>query len=516
MLERITAALLGLIVPWAGGCGEGGLTIRLDLPEEPSLSPISGQAVTEVALVVRGADGRSQRLSRTGDSRDGLSLGRLAEGEVSLSVELLGSTGRLLGYGRAPEPVAVRSGADVEVAINVRRPLVYLSGHPDELAIFDASEDARGAITGGVSLGQVAAATATSADGAEIFVATEGASGAAITTLSTSTHQLSEPLASIAGRVGDLAISSAGFAAIAHRSDVAGAGGGVTLVDLARPETPTHLELGDTRRVIVDDQRGAIYALVRPTVICVPAEPVEAEIVALAISLDNETPAPLSWTGSAADIALDPATGLLYVADPCAGTISSLDPQGSAAPVPVLDLPAASAVAIHEGMLIAAGNTQSTGGVALALVSLDLGTPGAEPVITELPALKERAVSGELDEGGQSVEVVAGADAAAVVDMAAVPGTDRIALVSLAAFAIAASVDSGFEVTPDMLLTAWEYQVVDATGALVQRVRTRCELEVEIDANTIFTVWDCGQADNQSVPAVEFEPRTLNVLFGSR
>lgn len=514
MIGRSAAALAGLIA--AGGCGEGGLTIHLDLPEEPSLSPISQQAAAEVALVVRDASGSKQRLSRTGDSRGGFSLGRLDEGEVSLSIELLGSNGRLLGYGRAADRVAVRSGDDVEVEIKVRRPLVYLSGHPDELATFDASEDVRSTITSGVSLGQVAAATASSADGAEIFVVTEGNGSAALTTLSTSTHQIGEVLASLPGGVGDLAVAEAGFAAVAHRSDLAGAGGGVTLIDLARPETPSFLELGDTRRVVFDDQRGAAYALVRPTVICQVNEQVDAEIVGLGISLDNETPAPLAWTGSAADVAVDPASGILYVADPCAGAVSALDPGSTEGPVPVLDLPAASAVAIHDGMLTAAGNTPVDGGVALALVSLDLMTPGAEPVTLQLPALKERAVSVELDESGQSVEVVAGADAAAVVDMSVVPGTDRIALVSLAAFAINASVDSGFEVTPDMLLTAWEYQVVDASGALVQRVRTQCDLEVEIDPNTIFTEWGCGQADNQTVPAVEFEPRTLNVLFGSR
>jgi hypothetical protein len=195
--------------------------------------------------------------------------------------------------------------------------------------------------------------------------------------------------------------------------------------------------------------------------------------------------------------------------------VLSLAP-GAAAFEKVLDLPAASAVAIHDGKLIAAGNTVAEGGVAMALVTLDLMTPGAEPVTVELQALKERTVSRDLDQSGQVVEVVAGADAAAVVDMAAVPGTDRIALVSLAVFRIDATLDSGFEVTPDMLLTAWEYQVVDSAGTLVQRVRTRCDLQVEIDPNTIFTDWECGQADNQSVSAVEFEPLTLNALFGSR
>jgi hypothetical protein len=513
---RIVAAL---VVAVGGACGEGGLTVRLNLPEEPSLSPISEQAAAEVALVVRDGEGSRQRLSRTGESRGGLDLGRLGEGEVELAVELLGSNGRLLGYGKAPGAIEIESGRDVEVEINVRRPLVYLSGHPTELATFDASQDASSTITSGVRLGQVAAATACSADGSEIFVVTEGASAAELTALSTSTHQLGSALASVAPRVGDLAVSGArGFAAVGHRADPANAGGGITLVDLAQPGSPSFFEIGDTRRVVIDETDGTAWALVNSTVICPVAgdpPPPNAELHALGLTLSQELSAPVIHQGTAADLAIDPETQTLYIADPCAGAVLAMAP-GATELEKVLDLPAASAVAIHDGMLTAAGNASVTGGVALALVTLDLMLSGADPVTITLPALKERAVSRDLDEAGQAVEVVAGADAAAVVDMAVVPGTDRIALVSLAAFLIEATIDSGFEVTPDMLLAAWEYQVVDATGALVQRVRTLCDLEVEIDANTIFTEWACGQADNQNVSEVEFEPRTLNVLFGSR
>lgn len=516
IVRPLHAAALVAVV--AGACGEGGLTIRINLPEEPSLSPVSNQAAAEVALVVRSDDGSKQRLSRSGSTGGGLDLGRLGEGEVELAVELLNSNGRLLGYGKAPDLVEVRSGKDVEVDINVRRPLVYLSGHPAELATFDASEDVSSAITTGVELGQVAAATACSRDGSEIFVVTQSASSAELTTLSTSTHQLGGAIASVNPRVGDLAVSRRGFAAVAHRSDATNAGGGVTLVDLSQPDSPSFFGLGDTRRIVFDDVDGTAWALVNPTVICPgpgdPAPP-QAQLVALAQTLTQESPSTVTHQGTAADLAIEPKSQTLYIADPCAGAVLALAPGASDFET-ILDLPAASAVAIHDGMLTAAGNTAVDGGVAIALVTLDLMMAGAEPVVIELPALKERAVSRDLDESGQSVEVVAGADDAAVVDMAVVPGTDRIALVSLALFNIEATIDSGFEVTPDMQLLTWEYQVVDSGGAVVQRVRTRCDLEVEIDINTIFTEWECGRGDNQAVAAVEFEPLTLNVLFGSR
>lgn len=515
MFGRIAAALCVVV---GVACGEGGLTIRINLPEEPSLSPIADQQAAEVALVVRDAEGSKQRLSRTGSTGGGLDLGRLGAGEVELAVELLGSNGRLLGYGRIPGPVEVKSGKDVEVEINVRRPLVYLSGHPAELATFDASQDLGSTITAGVQLGQVAAATACKADGSEILVVTENASSAELATLSTSTHQLGPAIASVNPRVGDVAMTGRGFAAVAHRSDASDAGGGVTLVDLARPESPAFFGLGDTRRVAFDDIDGTVWALVKPTVICPlandPPAP-NAEIVALGQTLTQESPPVITHQGAGADLAIDPRSQTLYIADPCAGAVFSLA-HGATTFEKLFDLEAASAVAIHDGMLIAAGNTAVAGGVATSLVTLDLTMAGAEPVAITLPALTERAVSQDLDEAGQTVEVVAGADAAAVVDMAAVPGTDRVALINLAVYGIEASVDSGFEVTPDMVMTTWEYQVVDSAGAIVQRVRTRCDLDVQVDINTIFTDWECGVADNQSIPEVEFEPLTLNVLFGSR
>lgn len=506
-------AHLALFALAAIGCGEGGLTLHLELPEDPSLSPTEGGEVAEVALVTRAPGGASQRLSRSGGTGEGLDLGRLEAGELSLAVELRAQGGRLLGYGRTPEPLELAEGDDLDVSINVRRPMVYLSGEADELATFDASRDREGAVLSGIGLGGAAAASATSADGAEIVVATDSDPGVDLERISTSNHQPLGRIAAVPPRVGDLAVSADGrFVVAAHRSDTGGADpGGVTIVDTGDPEHPSTVSLGDVRRVVLDPDRSAAFALSDPAVICPTDAPPESQIYELSLA-NPETPRALGWSGTAADIALDPDTGTLYVADPCRGQVLSLAP-GDAAPSPVLELPAASAVAVHEGTLIAAGNAAGPQ-AQLAVVRMDLS--GGEPRVIQLPALQERAVSLDLEDPGQQNEMVASADAVAVVDLAAVPGSDRVALVSLAIYQIEAITDGVVELTPDMELTAWEYQLVDGGGSLIQRVRTRCDLQTFPDATTILIDWKCGQAPDQELAPVEFEPRTISVLYGSR
>jgi hypothetical protein len=503
------SALAVAIALAAASCGEGGLRIHLDLPDDPELSPTAAGEVAEVALTTRSPGGERQRLSRSGDGAAGLELGSLAPGaELRLAVELVSGSQRLLGYGGLADPVAVSAGADLEIAINVRRPLLYVAGNPEELASFDAHADGGEGPIRGAPLGAVTAA-ASSADGASIVAVTDEGDGGRLAIISTATHEIEREVASVGPRAADVAIAGGGRAVIAHRSAVDGSeDGGVTIVELATGEA-IPVRLGDVRRVVIDSAGEVAYALVDAALTCSTTAPAASQIVEIGLA-DPETPRALAWSGPAAALAIDPESGALHVADPCRG-VMTLAP-GDAEPTLLFELAAASAIAIREGAVIAAGNAEGSP-PRLAVVTRALAS--GETRVVELPALQERAVSLDFDDTNQRVEMVADADAVTAIDLAVIPGSERVAVITASRYEIEAVADEFFELIPDMDLTGWELQVIDGGGTLVQRVRSLCDLDVEIESNTVLIDWRCGVAPGQVIPALEFEPRGLDGLFGA-
>lgn len=230
---RLSAFALAL-----AACGQGSVEVVLTLPEEPAAQP---EDVAQVTLVAERVDGDPVTL--TAPVRGGrFDLGELPVDDYRrMTVELTGSAGGMVGYGRAETPLAVSADGDVTYQIPVRRPRTYAAGPTPEATLEAPDTAARprllridrgGAVirTDVVPLPAGRSPSLVAAAGVDLFLA----AGGMIFRLDSSIDAvLDAPLATINGTVIDLAGSPDG------RFLVAAAGAELTVIDTGSGNTRT-------------------------------------------------------------------------------------------------------------------------------------------------------------------------------------------------------------------------------------------------------------------------------------
>lgn len=141
-IHRDGAALWFLFIPvfLTAGCPERGrLELKLEIPADTELNPLTNEALREVRLQVHRGGSVTVRAAIWKDENQTLEMGNLDPGQVD-AVVLSGysAEGRLLSYGRTGS-FEVPDGWDFTVMLPFRRPLTYLSGLKGAVQVFDTS-----------------------------------------------------------------------------------------------------------------------------------------------------------------------------------------------------------------------------------------------------------------------------------------------------------------------------------------------------------------------------------------
>ena len=502
--------------------GDGAVDIVLLWPDDPALSP-SAEQVFEVTLV-RTAPGEATQRSvhQVFDSGDAASLGDVDAGEgVRLAVELRSPNQRLIGYGRSHGALSIEPGQSISVPMNVRRPFVYLSGDTT-LSAFDPTRDGDDTQYR-TDIPAIASprVTTTSADGSSLYAVT---SAPALVALATSDHatQLLDPV-SLPLPASDLAVTADGrYAIVGHGTG----GGGVSVVDLAAaidgsPSVTAVDTGGPVHRVVVasESSQARAFALIDGDLDCVggPSR-------LLAIDLESATASDIVTLSSVAqDLTASPDGGRLFVASACDDVVLGvvLDQEPSVAQE-LARVPGVTALATQEGRIWAIGQLSPTPDTGARLVAVSMDTDGNEQASLEMPVLQERAKTLEFSgEGDESVRQI-DADEVVALHAAVLPGSDALAIVTQGYFH---APDRGefidilgipVPILPEMELRTHEYLLVDtATGTVVQRVRSRCELD-QLSFEALVTDWECTQTPGQEVTPREYQPTGVSVLYGAQ
>jgi hypothetical protein len=499
------------------GCTDGGqVSIRFILPTDAALSPVD-KRLAGITLVTRSADGRAEEHRDVIDPADGLDLGFLTAGdEVELAVELRSPTQRLIGYGRTAGTIEVVAGQDLDVPIQVRRPFVYLGGDTSELAVFDATLDPTTSYAGGIALAAPRASAAT-LDGAELVVVSEAGGAGRLQLVSTSDHQITGEAVALSKPPRDVAVSPDGrFAVVAHdQTD-----GGVSVVDLDAVRaggnpTARFLDLGAVGAVAAaSDGRG--FALVDRDAGYGCSATAPASTVAV-FALDGGDASTLPTGGAMQDFAVAADGSQVMLADPCKDRLARLHPD-SGVVEDAVELPGASAVAINRDRVVGAGVAPVTASLGRRVTVVSAALDGNNASRLELAPAQERIQSIEFSGSDQKVEVAIDADQLRPFELAALPGSDLVALVTEAYYHADESGDFlGSPVVPEMEITAFEYLLIDAsTRTVVQRLRTYCDGFLLSDA--VLSEFECSSAPDQDTLPFEdsYQPTQVSVLYGGR
>ena len=503
-----------------GACDSGGITIQLDWPDAEELEPEREQ-VEEVTLSVLDGTDVAVRIVRALESAEWLDMGGIAPGnDLRFTVELRSSTQRLLGYGRSAL-VDMRSGGAEPVPLNVRRPFVYVAGGT-HVATFDTTRDvSTPAYQGQIDLIGDPVSVAVTPDGADLLVVTRTSQGGALHRISTSDHRTArqEPI-SLSQEAVDMAVSASGrYVVLAHD----GAGGGISIVDLTAPSGADALifvALGPVQRVAAGVGSGGderAYALGTTGVLCD-----QASTTITSISLQDPLAGGLSKTfaGPFEDLAASQYQDGVVVADRCRGTALLIRGETELMSRAIERVPGASAVAMKGTSAWVVGATRSDDpdiGVRLMLVGVDLSSCDEElcsSTRVDLPALDAVAITDQFSGPGDEASRRIVADSMKALEIVMLPDSRHIALTIAGEF-VAEERSGGL--VPRIAVKSYEYVLVDTAAALfTQRVRTRCEIEVESGPFGVSN-WYCGKLPGQDeLIGEDYPPLGLAVLYGAR
>jgi hypothetical protein len=508
--------LLGLGLTACDGTGE--VSIRFRLPSDAGLSPVD-ERLAEITLVTTNREGdRSLETREVIDREAGLEMGVLpAGGRLRVAVELRSPAQRLIGFGQSAGEIEVGAG-DVEIAIEVRRPFVYLAGQAMRLEVFDPTLDTSEPFAATIAL-ESPRAVAPSADGSEVVVVSASAGGGTLRLLSTSDHLLGSTTVPLVRLPRDVAVSPDGRWALVGLD---GADGGLSIVDLVALRsgvagTARFLPLGPVGTVATtgfeEDARG-VALLARATAAC--ANQPYSSLVLLSMGGAPAVLETLDLGAPIGDLALTEA-GEVVVADGCGDRLAEVA-LADGELTTLVDLPGASAVAAVGDRVWGAGVAQATAslGRRVTMGARARGEGGETRI--ELAPAQERIESIEFSGREQTVEVAMDADELAAVELAALPGSDLVALTTRGYYHADESGDFlGSPVVPEMEITTHEYLLVDASNqTVVQRVRTSCDGFLLTEA--VLTEFVCSTAPDQETItfADSFEPSQIAVLYGGR
>ena len=519
-LILLAATLVGGV---ATGCGSGEVTIVFHAPTVAELSPL-GQSIAQVVLTRLAPGEPAERIVREITNPDrGVDFGSIDPGKsVQLAVELRSPTQRLVGYGRSAV-LDIGPGDRVEVPIHVRRPFVYTAGDDMAITTMDATGDTTGMLPATSYLGSIDVlsgplALATSPDGTHIVAI---ASDGTLAMLLTSDHlTVDGGTIALGKRPSDVAMSPDGqFVVVGHRDDTANGGppGGVSIVDLSAPPASAVLfkQLGNVTRVVMAPPApgGGANALAYALMDGGDAgqdcnAQVTSSIAGLPLVDPPETITMVSAGGLVSDIAVQ-GDGQLVAALPCTGEIRHMSADGT--PGDVLTMVSrVSALAARPDRLWSVGTlpADETHGARLILIAVDAS--GEELAHIELPALQERVLTTEFSGPGEEASRQIDADDMAVLDLVSLPGDAYVAVLTSGVF----RASSVFPTLPSLDLRNREYLLIDtATTAIVQRVRTLCDLQVGIGD---VQGWRCTLSTGQAETGRAFRPLGMTALYGTR
>ena len=512
MTPLLAFILIAPLVAPLAGCGSGELEIVFLVPEGEGLSPLDEQ-ISDVVIVRDDLGSAPQRTSHEiTDRGKALEVGAIDPGNnIRIGVELRSATQRLVGFGRS-DLLDIGAGTSAAVEVHLRRPYIYVTGDTS-LAAFDSAKDSGdvtfvGAVAGVTSPQQVA----TSADGAEIIVVGGEVDATALTRISTSDHASTVgdaiPLTLPAS---DLVVSDdSRFALVAH----SGVDGGVSVADLGGGSASfvglgsvtrlavTPSELGDQAFVVVDgglDCNGPASSIVRFSL--TEGEPVGS---------------PITASGPVSSVAVL-ADGSLAAVLPCSGQVAHFGADGNDLGI-LAEVPGATAVTASGPRAVIIGTLppDPVAGHRPLLVSVDMAgdadsdEPGQNESRVELPAVQVRVSTDAFSSPGDQVSRQLDPDEVTTVDIAAVPGGDTVAMLTLSTY----SADGTDLVLPSLDLEVWEYTLIDtATGTPVQRVQTFCDLQ---EGGGLVGDWQCTLAPGQAATMQTFRPLGLAALYGGK
>lgn len=499
------------------------MEVRLQLPEDPELSPTELR-INEITLITTmpGQPRRSET-RRVDDPRGGVDLGRVDVSDgVELAIAMSSPSQRLVGFGRS-ERVNIDAEATVAVSINVRRPFVYLTGGLS-ITTFDSTQDQdspkyRGAI--GVS-GSPAIVIPTP-DGEDLAVVATGTNGATLVLVSTSTHLRREELPAIP--LGpfptDAAVSPDNrYLVVAHEEN-AGGQGGLSIIDLvaarAGQASVRFVPLQGVGAVSVGGDRAV--ALINRALLA-GCQAGASSIVAVELDTPSQVGPTVSFAHGIHDMAVAADGQTVVVADSCEDALVAFDLDDDASRVPLMTLTDAAAVAIVDDRVWGVGTLPPTvvDGARLELVSVPIDGNEADMTRVKLPPTQERARSRDFNQQGQTAEQVLAADNVIAYELAVVPGAGHIALLTEGLFRGSESMDlAGFPIIPEMEMRTWEYLLVNAaTTTIVQRQRTQCMITWDSSSIPWLDDWECGVLPGQEIANPTYRGLQLSVLYGSR
>jgi len=516
-VNRSARFLLALAATAAGltGCGGGGrLDLVLDLPDDAMLRP---SGMTTVTVVAQPFEDDPIETTSVLDGTH-FEAGDLPAGDpLALSVELRDGTGRMVGFGRAADPIVLSVDDQVQLRIPVRRPFLYAAS-ASGLFTFDPTRDALDAAYQG-RLAPPSPLRVIPMAGDQLAVV----SSTTIDVISTEDHQLLGGTVPTGGTPTDAA------AVPGTHEIVIGLPTGFAIVDLDAGEIVPVAGPAVSRVTIgvMGDGRVVVYGLVDRVPPPEIDEACSTQTSRIA-TFDLATPDVVDTTNLSiglADIAAGIDAPALVGAAPCLGAVVSIDTETTTT---LADLSRAAVVALQGTRVWAAGTQPSKiryNGAVIdyveddaieTVVSVDIR--GGGPLSFALARRRETMI--DTDDPAREHAQVMKALAALPLDLVVLAGGEFVAVATRFRYHSSALVQSGpfgnIVVLPDMDGTTSDLVLINGSSlTAAQRVRSQCVLVT--GSADIFPNWTCGQTDEAETPRfTQFESVALGALFGAR
>jgi hypothetical protein len=498
------------------GCTSGSVELVLDLPDAEALAPLDPASVTLVAS----APGGAPRATTSLISSDGsFELGELpVAADLDLAVELRDASQRLVGYGRAVGPVTTSPDDTVEVRVPVRRPFVYVTedGGGAQLATFDPTRDPLdGSYKGSLAIPDTTILAVPAGGSDVVLLGDDG-----LRRLSTSDHAVVQGSPTTLPTAINDAVTSPDGAWL-----VVGHAEGIALVNVQTGAiTDQGVDAAVERVAIAATASGGLAAvgLVDRATECGTTSQL------VIIPLDGSAaPTTIETNRALADIGASPQQARVVGADACENELAIV--SGGEGVLTTIPQPAAVAVLGGRAFVVGSvpGDIDPIEGVTTApghleVVAVDVA--GGAEVRVQLPGVVQSTVTTRVRERDISRNLMA--HVVVPTDLSVVPPGDLVAIAYQAGFRAPNLIDliqnppfppTPRTIFPQIVAATAEYQLVDLTsGTFVQRVRTRCDLDIDLTGDPLFPQWLCSAAAGQDVADREFVPASVAALYGAR
>jgi len=505
--NQLSALLMPFWVAIAG-CGAdatGSLDLVLALPPAGDLRP-TGMAT--VAVGVTQLDG-VEHITTTPLDDMRFAAGDVALGEpIHLRVELRDNTNRLVAFGLVEDTI-LPDHSQQTITIPVRKPIVYVSSDRT-LATIDPTFEGldpkfQGAIT------STAGTLAFPVDGLEIAMIT----GSMLQRVATADHKPVGAAIDLQMTAPVDAVRVPGERRIVVASET-GTGIGLVVVDLDTGEVRRLATMAAARLAIAGSAETGftVYALVGRVAPPVGTATCTGSSMVLAYALDgaNETPVTVA-TGQFSDLAA--AGDAVFGANPCTGMVTRLDPG---MPRVMMTVGGAGALAAEGGRLWIAGSAPSTASQGARIRVSSVRFDGTDPQEVTLPP-KAEVMTYDFDDA-KELSLNIHADTLVPIDLAVLPGAQYVAVVTRMDSHREARFDTQTltKVIPEMNATVHDLVLADPqTGAIAQRIRSKCTLQLIANSNAEFPDWSCVTLSGAEAPlGGESTPTAVGAQYGGR